>query len=556
MLVILPADKGRATVILKKEEYNTKIDTLLTDKDTYKQLDKDPTSKYKSKLINIIKEWKDNGSMSQKLYHRIYPTTDVVPRFYGLPKIHKVNAPLRPIVSGIGSITYNVAKFLAEVMGPLVGHNGHHIKNSGDLASKMEGLEVPPGQKLVSYDVKALFTSIPTNKAVEVIKIRLLEDKNLSDRCELSVEQVTTLLELCLNTTYFLYGGKFYQQMQGAAMGSPVSPIVANLYMEHFEIQALASAPNPPKFWYRYVDDTNTMIHEYFIDEFTNHINSIDAHIQFTIEPEMNGKLPFLDTCMHVLDDGSTKITVYRKPTHTDQYLNFLSHHPLEHKRSVVRTLLQRANTLVSNEEDRKQEIAHVKDALRANNYKEWALKVPKDKIKKAVDSDQQSNRKAKITVGIPYMQGMSEPLQRVFRAHGVNMYHKPVNTIRQQLVRPKDKLDKNKKCGTIYQVDCEQCEATYIGETARALGTRIKEHVSGNTNSAITDHTQTTGHRIRGDKVKILDQETNWHKRKVKEAIYIRRHAPKMNRDVGWDLPNIYFQILAHDPSGSCDQN
>ena len=101
-------------------------------------------------------------------------------------------------------------------------------------------------------------------------------------------------------------------------MGSPVSPIVANLYMEDFEDIALSSAPNPPSVWVRYVDDTFVKIHEYHVDEFSSHINSIDPKIQFTIEPELEGKLPFLDLCVHVLEDGATKLTIYRKPTHTD----------------------------------------------------------------------------------------------------------------------------------------------------------------------------------------------------------------------------------------------
>ena len=94
---------------------------------------------------------------------------------------------------------------------------------------------MPPGRKIASSDMTALLTSIPVKEAVSVIKERLIQGETLKDRCELSVDHIITLLEICLNTTYLSYNGVFYKQKKGAAMRSPVSPTGANLYMEHFE---------------------------------------------------------------------------------------------------------------------------------------------------------------------------------------------------------------------------------------------------------------------------------------------------------------------------------
>ena len=130
-------------------------------------------------------------------------------------------------------------------LAPLVGKSERHIQNSGDFVDKVKNLEMPPGQKLIAYDVSALFTSIPLPDAIKAMRIELDEDPKLQDCTPLSRERILGLLRFCLNTTYFTYSGIIYKQKHGAAMGSPVSPIIANLYVEGFEEIALRTARNP-----------------------------------------------------------------------------------------------------------------------------------------------------------------------------------------------------------------------------------------------------------------------------------------------------------------------
>ena len=127
-------------------------------------------------------------------------------------------------------------------------------------------------------------------------------------------------LEFCLTHTYFLFQGKYYEQVQGAAMGSPISPLIANIFMEEFEVQALQSFPNPPSLWLRFVDDTFVIGKVEHSQDLLRHINNLDPHIQFTVEPTIQGSLPFLDTLVTIQPDNTLSTSVYRKPTHTDQF--------------------------------------------------------------------------------------------------------------------------------------------------------------------------------------------------------------------------------------------
>ena len=543
---IIGADKGRLTVIMDKKDYEEKANALLNDTNTYEKLKKDPTKQFKSKLTNILGRLKSEKKIDTKLWQKLYPTSENPPRFYGLPKVHKTNYPLRPIVSSIGTITYETARLLADLLSPLVGNTEHHIINSMEFADKLKKVSVTPGNRMVSFDVSALFTSIPVPDALDITRRHLEADTSWQKNTLLNIDDIMDLLKVCLETTYFVYKGLYYKQIQGTAMGSPVSPIIANIYMEHFEQLALESYQNPPKIWYRYVDDTFAVIHEYEIDDFTLHLNCIDPNIKFTREVEENGQLPFLDTIIHLKEDGSLRTTIYRKPTHTDQYLNFESHHHIEHKRSVVRTLLHRAEHIVSDEDDKKREIRHVKKALKANLYKPWIFDIPKRKETNNNDKITNKQTQRKVNIGIPYTHGLSEQLQRLFKKYNINIYHKPMNQLGKILVHPKDKIETIQKAGVVYQLTCQDCQETYIGETGRPLKTRIDEHRKL-PNSALHEHQDNTGHKINWQSLRILDTEQHQYKRKIKEALYIRYLQPALNRDTGTHISHLYDHLLSH---------
>ena len=331
-------------------------------------------------------------------------------------------------------------------------------------------------------------------------------------------------------------------------MGSPVSPLVANLYMENFELEALASAPHRPDIWYRYVDDTFTMLPVDEIDALTEHLNSRDPNIKFTFERQENDQIAFLDTLVKIKEDGGTKVVIYRKPTHTDQYLNFKSNHHLQHKRSVVRTLMFRADHVITEEEDIATEKKHIRKVLACNDYTPWSFNLPtKNKVPQTDQPVTTTPRTAPL--GLTYIQGLSEKLERIYKGHGINIYHKPENTLRSLLVKPKDKDTPSQKSNAIYHLQCGKCESDYIGETGRGVGIRFKEHINlRHSTSAIAEHIRKTNHQFPAENIKILTCEDNTIKRRVKEALAIRRKRPNLNRDQGYDIPPVYQQLLSRD--------
>ena len=119
-VAILPADKGRATVITNKDEYRSKL-TQLIQSGTYRLVKKDPTKTQETKIGRILKNLEREGKIPTMLYNRLRPTGCRPPLLYGLPKIHKLGIPLRPIVSCIGSTSYNLSKFISKLISPLFG---------------------------------------------------------------------------------------------------------------------------------------------------------------------------------------------------------------------------------------------------------------------------------------------------------------------------------------------------------------------------------------------------------------------------------------------------
>ena len=533
--------------MMNTTDYKMKAQALLSDSNTYKVLTKDPTARYTDNLIKLLQDFKKSGNISDIQYKRLYPTSTMIPRFYGLPKIHKSDIPLRPIVASRGSLTYQVAKYVAYLLAPLVGRNGFALKNSADLVAQMKDCTLDDDDILVSFDVTALFTSTPVQKSLEIIFETLTQDDTLPSRTNLTAAQVRDLLAVCLHTTYFVHDGVIYSQIEGAAMGSPVSPIVANLFMEWFESHAIETFIYELKLWRRYVDDTMVILSDALLEDFTLHINSVHPAISFTREEEEDGCIAMLDAKITKGPEGKLSFSVYRKKTHTDQYLQFQSNQPLQHKLGVIRTLHHRCQTICSDPKAKKAETLHLKKVLSVSGYTKGAWDTALQPKTPKVAQDPNRNP-SKGSVTLPYVGHLSDAVARVLRKSGVSVHMKPYNTLRSKLVHPKDKVEPKDKTGVVYHIKCKDCDSSYVGETERALKKRLKEHKRSS--SPVGHHMMYNTHEFEAENVTVVHQEQGWFRRGVAEAVHISRIDPNLNRDRGrHNLPVIYREIIP-----SCD--
>ena len=235
--------------------------------------------------------------------------------------------------------------------------------------------------------------------------------------------------------------------------------------MQSLETTAITTADHPPKIWERHVDNVFSIVHKEHLQELLEHINNLHPQTQFTKEEESNSSLPFLDTLVQRNHDKSISVKIYRKPTHTNQYLKYTSHNPTSAKQSVITALFDRADNVVSNEKDKIEEKHLISAALQQNGYpKEFIQRTVRRHIRRKEQSREQPEEEPKHTksINLPYIQG----LKRALNKHNIKATFYTQTTLRSLLSKPKDPIPKEDRNNAVYQLNCKDCEAVYVGET------------------------------------------------------------------------------------------
>jgi len=294
-----------------------------------------------------------------------------------------------------------------------------HVTNSFQLVERLSGVLVESGHKLISLDVISLFTNIPIDLAINSVERRW---NFIKDNCSISQPEFITAVKFILNSTYFTFNDSIYQQTYGTPMGSPLSPIIADIVLQDLEDKALANLKFTPSFYVRYVDDVALCVPSASVSETLNIFNSSHPRIQFTLEVGENDKLNFLDITL-ILDGSCLMFDWYHKPTFSGKYLNFLSQHPLCQKKGTIIGLTDRVFSL-SHPYFHQKNFNYIVQILLDNNYPVNLLfQTIRERLKYLIDQSNKTektidnnNDKPVRYFTVPFLPSVSEKFSHMVR--------------------------------------------------------------------------------------------------------------------------------------------
>ena len=553
-------DKGNGFARIKHDDSTTK---MIESIGKFKILKHDPTNTHVKKIQDLLCSIGKEIDIPKKLYFELYPSDAIPPRAYGQCKAHKKskNYPFRILVSTIGTAPYKISEYLVKVIQPTLNKSESMIKNSKSFIEEAKSWRVEPNEVQVSYDVVALYPSIPIKKAINNLIDILKKDRNeFKKRTIFTLKHIKLLIEVCLYKSYFLWNDKIHCLVDSGPIGLSLMVVLAESFLQTLENKSLRIArslkvPVAPKTHKRYVDDTHNRFNT--IDEsdkFLKILNRQEPRIKFEAEYENEQKeLNYLDTTIINTKEGHYGFKLYRKDAITNIQIKPKSCHDEKIKLGVFKGYIVRAKAICS-AEYLQEEIKFIIDVFTENGYDKNVL----ENIVQNHGKRKPKGRSDNKYVSLPYTPGISTQLKKVFRNAGYSVSFKSPPNLKQILTaRNKDRLPPNSHPG-VYFIPCA-CHGGYTGETKKRIITRRKEHekdafLENIETSAIAEHCTKCKGEIQWTNIKTIAIENDYFKRCVRESLEIRRNktGPNekngINRDYGKYVKTDTWNSLLND--------
>lgn len=522
------ADKGNSMVVMDKSDYKKRMEEHIEKGPYVKVRSKNPLRSFNLKSKAMVKTNINDVFEKEKKSTFANPNPRI-PRIYGLPKIHKIGHPLRPIVSNIGSPTQRIAKWLVDRFNEMMPPEGFSVKNNLEFIDEVRDVLLKPEEVLVSFDVSSLFPSVPIEPTLDLLDTWLRWNQIAEDQ----IKAYVNLTEFCLTNNFFQYDGKFYTQSEGLAMGNPLSPFLANLFMSNFEVE-LTQHEIFPRIWHRYVDDIFAIVHKDDTSNVLSLLNDQNVSIQFTTELEVDAKLAFLDLEVSRVEDH-LEFNIYRKKTSTQNFIRFDSCHNYQHRFAAFNSMIYRMLHVPLSPENHEKEHLFIKNIAIENGFDPNIIDrmiVNKGRQKTVTDATtlKPLNEQLPKRIAIHYIPRINDAITKSLKGANVSVVNMNQNKLRSLLGSTKDKIPTLQKSG-VYEISCNDCDMKYIGQTCRTIQERFKEHQSKK-ESAVNGHMKEMNHTFNIKNLKLLKEVNKTWFLDATEALFINNGTNLMNRD------------------------